>query len=266
MKYLTLMIVPYPGADVRSYRIQHRTLKMIAAVAALLLVASVSALIYLRPVFNKAKEYDRLKAENQLLSLEKQKIRDLSRKIKSIDELVEKIQLAQGVKEFRQLNNSQENEQQESALQPERHLLKNSSSAGIGSARRDEEVDSKMPYGIPIDEKSYISRFFNPEIYHFGIDIALKQGTPVKATGDGVVTIADQNEELGYYIMIKHASGYSTLYAHNIRLTVESGDRVKKGTLIAYSGNLGQSSGPHLHYAIFDQNGNPVDPLPFLER
>jgi len=266
MKYLTLMIVPYPGADVRSYRIQHRTLKITAAVVVLLLVASVSALIYLRPVFDKAREHDRLKAENQLLSLEKQKIRELSSKIESIDELVEKIQLAQGVKEFRQLNSSQPNENQEGTIPSERHLLKNSTSAGMGTANRREEVDSKMPYGIPIDEKSYISRFFNPEIYHFGIDIALKQGTPVKATADGVVTIADQNEDLGYYVMIKHASGYSTLYAHNSRLTVESGDRVKKGTLIAYSGNLGQSSGPHLHYAIFDQNGNPVDPLPFLER
>jgi len=266
MKYLTLMIVPYPGADVRSYRIQHRTLKMIAVVAVVLFVASISAVIYLRPVFNKAKEYDRLRAENQLLSLEKQKIRDLSRKIESIDKLVGKIQLAQGVKEPGELNNSQAGDQRENEIQSERHLLKNSNSTAIGSAHGEKEMDSKMPYGIPIDEKSYISRFFNPKIYHFGIDIALKQGTPVKATADGVVTIADQNEDLGYYVMIKHSSGYSTLYAHNSKLTVNSGDRVKKGALIAYSGNLGHSSGPHLHYAIFDQSGNPVDPLPFLEH
>ena len=266
MKYLTLMIVPYPGADVRSYRIQHRTLKMIAMVAVVLFVASISAVIYLRPVFNKANEYDRLRAENQLLSLEKQKIRDLSRKIESIDKLVGKIQLAQGVKEPGELNNSQAGDQRASEIQSERHLLKNSSSTAIGSGRGEKEMDSKMPYGIPIDEKSYISRFFNPQIYHFGIDIALKQGTPVKATADGVVTIADQNEDLGYYVMIKHSSGYSTLYAHNSRLTVNSADRIKKGALIAYSGNLGHSSGPHLHYAIFDQSGNPVDPLPFLEH
>lgn len=266
MKYLTLMIVPYPGADVRSYRIQHRTLKMIAVIGVVLFIASIGSLIYLKPVFNKAREYDRLKAENQLLSLEKQKIRELGSKIESIDKLVEKIQLTQGVKEFSELKNSEASEEQESSIMSEVRFLKDNALAAIGSAQRDEEVDSKMPYGIPIDEKSYISRFYNPEIYHFGIDIALKQGTPVKATADGVVTIADKNEDLGYYVMIKHASGYSTLYAHNSRLTVESGDRIKKSTLIAYSGNMGHSSGPHLHYAIFDQNGNPIDPLPFLER
>ena len=75
MKYLTLMIVPYPGADVRNYRIQHRTLKIIAVIGVVLFIASIGALIYLRPVFNRAKEYDGLKAQNQLLSLEKQKIR-----------------------------------------------------------------------------------------------------------------------------------------------------------------------------------------------
>ena len=59
MKYLTLMIVPYPGADVRNYRIQHRTLKIIAVIGVVLFIASVGALIYLRPVFNRAKEYAR---------------------------------------------------------------------------------------------------------------------------------------------------------------------------------------------------------------
>ena len=77
---------------------------------------------------------------------------------------------------------------------------------------------------------------------------------------------AEKNENLGYYLMIKHDNGYSTMYAHNSRLTVAKGDRVKKGDLIAYSGNMGISSGPHLHYAVFDEKGNPVDPLPFLQH
>jgi murein DD-endopeptidase MepM/ murein hydrolase activator NlpD len=116
-----------------------------------------------------------------------------------------------------------------------------------------------------VSEKSYISRLFNAEIYHFGIDIALKQGTPVHSTADGTISVAERNDDFGYYVMIKHASGYSTLYAHNSKLAVTNGQRVKRGDLIAYSGNLGQSSGPHLHYAILDKDGNPIDPLPFLE-
>lgn len=266
MKYLTLMIIPFPGAAVRSFRIRHRTLKLISVAAVLLFCGVVGSLIYLRPILNKAKDYDRLQAENQLLALEKQKINDLTDKMESIDQLVAKIQLAQGVKKFEETNKEEPGEQSgEEGLSLETLPLGESRTALMGSAEMSETTDSKVPYGLPMAEKSYISRMFNPDIYHFGIDIALKQGTPVKATGDGAVTIADKNEDLGFYVMIKHANGFSTLYAHNSRLAVNSGDRVKKGDVIAYSGNMGLSSGPHLHYAIFDQNGNPIDPLPYLQ-
>ena len=265
MKHLTLMIVPYPGADVRSIRIKHSALRAAAILLVLLICVALAGAFYLRPIMQKAREYDRLQAENQLLALEKQKIKELSGKIEEIDRLVDKIQIAQGVKPLAvAAEDSAEGQVEGEAMLKEVYPLTGSRSQG-DAASNAQSRDSRIPYGIPVDEKSYISRLFNANIFHFGIDIALKQGTPVRATADGVVTNAKKDEDLGYYVMLKHASGFSTLYAHNSRLAVKSGDRVRRGDLIAYSGNLGQSSGPHLHYAIFDQNGNPIDPLPYLE-
>ncbi|HUU28105.1 MAG TPA: M23 family metallopeptidase [archaeon] len=267
MKYLTLMIIPYPGADVRSIRIRHRTIKLVTLFTIVLVGVSIATVLNLKPVLEKAKKYDQLLAENQVLKVENKKINALAQKMESIDDLVNKIQLVQGVKKSTAVNGS------ESEKDKDANFLFLDNFAGGERAlippvapTVDSSMDSTVPLGLPIIEKSYISRSFNPKIFHFGIDLPLKQGTPVRATADGIVTSAEKDHDLGLYLMIKHASGYSTLYAHNNLLTVDKGDRVKKGDLIAYSGNTGQSSGPHLHYAIFDHKGNPIDPLPFLEH
>ncbi len=265
MKHMTLMIVPYQGAEVHSLRVRHSVVKLLAVLSAAILCALIGAAIYLRPMIEKASEYDRLNAQNQLLSLEKQKIRELNQKIIVLEKLVAKIHLAQGVGEHEAAEAViRQDKEKDTALEEYEIPLesrKSLSSSTMDNSRR----DPRIPYGAPVEEKGYISRLYDEEIYHFGIDIALKKGTPVRATADGTVSVAEKSDDLGYYVMIKHASGYSTLYAHNSSLAVESGDRVRRGDLIAYSGNLGQSSGPHLHYAILDKDGNPVDPMPFLE-
>ncbi|MEA1997483.1 MAG: M23 family metallopeptidase [Gemmatimonadota bacterium] len=267
MKYLTLMVVPYPGADVKSIRIRHRTIKLMSVVAFVLVCTLVSGLFYLKPLLEKAGEYDMLLAENEALVVEYQKIRKLSRKMAVIDKMVNKIQLAQGVKKHEEAETDRELGKDAANYSfLENSSLRETARNADKPSSEGEDVKFTMPYGSPIKEKSYISRFFDPEIYHFGIDLAIKNGTPILTTASGVVTVAEKNEDFGYYVMIKHASGYSTLYAHNSMLTVNKGEKVQDGDLIAYSGNLGLSSGPHLHYAIFDQNGNPIDPLPFLER
>ena len=265
MKHMTLMIVPYQGAEVRSLKIRHSALKLMALLTALIFCSLVGTAIYLRPVIEKAREYDRLNAQNQLLSLEKQKIRELNHKIAALEKLVAKIHLAQGVSEHKALEEAVQQGKEKEATQEEYEIPLEGGKSFSASAADNGRKDTRIPYGAPVDEKGYISRLYNEEIYHFGIDIALKKGTPIRATADGTVSVAEKSDDLGYYVMIKHASGYSTLYAHNSSLAVESGTRVRRGDLIAHSGNLGQSSGPHLHYAILDKDGNPVDPMPFLE-
>lgn len=96
---------------------------------------------------------------------------------------------------------------------------------------------------------------------HNGIDYAAASGTPVRATGDGVVVRAGNAGGYGNLIEIRHQRGYSSRYAHlrGFAKGVRAGARVRQGDVIGYVGSTGLSTGPHLHYE-FHANGRPVDP------
>lgn len=96
--------------------------------------------------------------------------------------------------------------------------------------------------------------------FHRGIDVSIPSGTSVYACADGKVEKAQWSNSYGYYVLISHGSGYTTLYAHNTSLNVKVGQRVSRGDLIAKSGSTGNSSGPHLHLEIAI-NGKLQDPL-----
>ncbi|OBU22126.1 peptidoglycan DD-metalloendopeptidase family protein [Photobacterium aquimaris] len=95
---------------------------------------------------------------------------------------------------------------------------------------------------------------------HNGVDFAAPSGTPVLATGDGVVTRVTNHPYAGRYVVIKHSANYSTRYLHNSRILVKVGQRVKRGQEIALSGRTGRVTGPHIHYE-FLVRGKPVNPL-----
>lgn len=99
--------------------------------------------------------------------------------------------------------------------------------------------------------------------FHDGIDIAAPRGTPIYATADGTVGIAVYRRGIGNHIIIEHGYGYQTLYGHLSAFAVSRGDMVYKGQLIAYMGNTGRSTGPHLHYTVF-LNGVAVNPREYL--
>lgn len=96
---------------------------------------------------------------------------------------------------------------------------------------------------------------------HEGMDFACDIGTPVYATGDGTVTAAGWHSGYGNRIDINHGFGYTTRYAHLSKISVRTGQEVKRGDLIGYSGNTGKSTGPHLHYEVRlkDVPQNPVN-------
>ena len=98
---------------------------------------------------------------------------------------------------------------------------------------------------------------------HEGMDFTAKTGTPIYATGDGVVARAD-NTASGYgnHIVIRHGFGYETLYAHLSKYNARAGQRIKRGDVIGYVGSTGRSEGPHLHYEVH-KDGKVVNPLNF---
>jgi len=121
----------------------------------------------------------------------------------------------------------------------------------------------------PVDGARISSGFgmrFHPVLgysrMHKGIDFAVPVGTPVMAAGSGVVQIAGHLGGYGNYLRINHQNGYGTAYGHLSRLApgIHPGSHVRQGQIVAYSGNTGMSTGPHLHYEIL-VGGNQVNPL-----
>ncbi|MCP5088465.1 MAG: peptidoglycan DD-metalloendopeptidase family protein [Rhodobacteraceae bacterium] len=99
---------------------------------------------------------------------------------------------------------------------------------------------------------------------HKGHDMAGRLGTPVVASGDGVVTFAGRQSGYGRLIKIKHAQGLETFYAHLNRIHVKPGQRVSRGERIGDMGSSGRSTGVHLHYEI-RKNGVAVNPIPYMK-
>ena len=100
--------------------------------------------------------------------------------------------------------------------------------------------------------------------FHTGIDLRANTGTTVMAALDGVVSVVAENWLYGRYIIITHDNGYKTLYGHLSVFSVRQGDRVARGRKIGESGNTGRSTGPHLHFSIYDRNNRLVNPLDLL--
>ena len=99
--------------------------------------------------------------------------------------------------------------------------------------------------------------------FHEGLDIAAQTGTPVMAPADGVVVKAGFSTGYGNMVEISHGYGIKTIFAHNSRLNVKAGQRVRRGDVISYVGDSGSSTGPHLHYEV-RLNGLPVNPTKYM--
>ena len=100
---------------------------------------------------------------------------------------------------------------------------------------------------------------------HEGIDIAAPVGTPIMASGDGMITSTGYDHGYGMTVRVDHGYGITTVYAHCSAMYVTEGQRVKRGMLIAAIGNTGRSTGPHLHYEV-RVDGVPVNPMLYVMR
>jgi murein DD-endopeptidase MepM/ murein hydrolase activator NlpD len=98
---------------------------------------------------------------------------------------------------------------------------------------------------------------------HAGIDIAVPEGTPIRAADSGRVALMGYVGGYGNYTCVQHTGSLSTCYAHQSRFATSNGANVSQGQVIGYSGNTGNSTGPHLHFEV-RINGTPVDPMGYL--
>lgn len=99
---------------------------------------------------------------------------------------------------------------------------------------------------------------------HPGIDFVAPTGTPIHATGDGVIEEVNGGQSgYGNYVMIKHGFGYETLYGHMSRVNVRVGQKVTRGDVLGFVGSTGRSTGPHCHYEVI-KDGRKINPVNFF--
>jgi len=143
-----------------------------------------------------------------------------------------------------------------------------------GKQAVEEQMDylAHRPSGLPVSGGIFTDRFgwrWSPfgwgRQWHDGLDIAHDFWTPIVSTADGVVAFAGwKSGGYGYTVMVDHGYGLVTMYAHMAETEAEVGDEVRRGAVVGYVGNTGNSTGPHCHYEVH-LNGVPVDPVKYLQ-
>ena len=129
-------------------------------------------------------------------------------------------------------------------------------------------------YAWPVQDVGRVTSCFGPHRVfgtfrnHRGLDIAVNEGTPILASRSGVAVyfqVSSGAQGYGTYVMLRHADGKYTLYAHlQPRLSLQPGEAVTQGTILGFSGNTGFSTGPHLHFEVIGEDAKPQNPARFL--
>ncbi len=133
---------------------------------------------------------------------------------------------------------------------------------------RQYETGPSVPSHWPLDVSGFVTRGQNEAAdseSHEGIDIAVPVGSQIHAAGGGTVAQADSSADYGWFVLLRHPSGYESMYGHASRLLVHAGMDVQAGQVIALSGNTGRSTAPHLHFEI-RWGGKSVDPLTLVKE
>jgi len=130
-------------------------------------------------------------------------------------------------------------------------------------APADDLADVRPPVPSPV-EGGFPTRRFDPQSNHYGVDVAVSEGTQIRAVGDGYVVLADWTREAGHTLAVQHTGGYLSVYKHNNQLLKEVGDRVRAREVVAVSGNTGEvTTGPHVHFELW-RYGRPLDPRSYV--
>ncbi|MDB2675171.1 M23 family metallopeptidase [Flavobacteriales bacterium] len=111
-----------------------------------------------------------------------------------------------------------------------------------------------------------IDPYYKKLKFHYGVDFSAPKGTPIYATGDGVVAKTKRSKRgFGNHVVIDHGYGYESLYAHMTKYTVRNGQKVRRGDIIGYVGSSGKSTAPHLHYEVH-KDGKKINPAYYFHN
>jgi murein DD-endopeptidase MepM/ murein hydrolase activator NlpD len=257
----SFIIAPHGTGTTVSFNLSGK----VAMVILVLVVVFVAGLAFVGVTYTKlavlALQTDRLKAENQVLRGENQRINEIEMELARLDELRREIQAWAGVlPEQAEATEPEYTPALLTSVWPRRYTYAIMKPLYLAQAA--------YPHGMIRPASGWISRGFIPEGGerggHPGIDIAAATGTPVRAALEGVVMSAGWDDVYGNVIIIEHSDSLTTIYGHNEKIRVKEGAYVTKGQIIASVGSTGRSTAPHLHFEVLI-NDKPVDPKVYVD-
>lgn len=271
-KHLTLLVVPHDERNVRRVRLSYRGLRIAAAVSILVMAIGVVAIVSYGSVASRATRATLLERENGRLREENRKVDLLAENLERTERAYRQIREMAGLPPPESMPEAQSgaargvaNGEGVTAGPPGPLTLTASSEdpARETPVSRASSSDTERPSVWPLAVEGFVTAGYTGEDGHPGVDIAVPRNTPVVATASGLVKSVGFDSLYGRFVVLEHPGDLETMYAHNEVLLVELGIRVERGETIAYSGNSGRSSAPHLHYEV-RRGGAALDPRPYL--
>ncbi len=244
----TVLLIPDNETEGKSFSFNRSWLYIFAIITISFIGIIILAGYFFIP---KSAEYQKMKEDYNKLAMERVKVMDLFQdlqRLKQMDELLRK------------------NLGSEVDVSSFQNGLDSLSDTSIVNNQYSTNQIFNIPTKAPID--GYITQrmIMRPHIWksnHYGIDISVKEGAPVVASASGVVIFSGWSTDLGNMVIIYHGNDYFTFYGHNQVNLVDKRDIVNRGDVISLAGNTGISSGPHLHFEVWE-GSNPLDPLNFF--
>jgi len=254
-KRFSVIVVPEGGAHTYNIHIRTMLLILAAGVFVTLFLVSITSMFSYGRLLMTSGENLRLNRRIRLMEVELEKVRALERQLAESEDVRMRVLALLG------------------AFGGDLDTLVASRDMMVASSAQDElrlqeanflrSIPSSWPIQGPVTRQfSGASR--GSQSYHPGVDIAAAVGVPVRSAASGTVIFAGMDEEYGNLVIVEHGMGLESRYAHNDRLSVRVGDRVRRGQMIAAAGSTGNSTAPHLHFEI-RKNGMPVDPIEYLD-
>ncbi len=290
-RYIILKVFPPDGGNVKEFRMSKRTLRFCVGAVILFTVLAGSALYWTFKAGSEKLKYAELKRENIKL---KEELQAIQQQVSALKDTIENLHRLGAVlstmvglesppPEFRAMGIGGSLETPKDPIEKNLFDIKLDIDKLLGISEYEkksfEEIQKKLlakrrklehtPSIMPTS--GYLSSGFGYRRdpftgrikFHRGIDLCAPVGTPVIAPAAGIVRKVGRDRGFGLYLIIDHGYGIHTYYAHLHKVAVRPGRRVKRGQIIAYVGNSGRSTGPHLHYEV-RVNGRPVNPFKFI--
>ncbi len=245
-RFLSVMLVPDDGGMSRTFRLAHGRIRLFVGLGlagVVLLLGMIASWTYLATQASTAR---RLQAEVTVLREDQRRLQAVAEQLAALEARYEQIQLLFG---------------SDSSGTPSELWLP-PLNGPVRSTPPRAESERGLPTSWPLTQRGFVTQglLAGESGEHPGVDIAVPAGSYVRAAGAGTAVDVGEDEVYGRFLVIEHAGGYQTLYAHASQTLVRPGQEVLRNEVIALSGSTGRSTAPHLHFEIL-LDGEAVDPM-----